>query len=246
MKKTFVCADIHGHLEPLIELLNKVNFDDNDKLILLGDLCDRGPDTYELIEFLMKIKNLVLIKGNHDYYFQQYLKGNEWFIHNWGSKKNNTTIESYNKNKWLNKEKHLEFINNALPIYIENNICFVHGGFNRFKLISEQTEDEFINNRQLIIDVMSNEDSKIYTKDNFDRIFIGHTPTICWNKGDEKLDGELKIVLSIEDPISTPIIKSSVYNIDTGCGKGGPLTIYDVYNDVYYQSKYKYKRIRIY
>jgi serine/threonine protein phosphatase 1 len=41
-QRLFTIADIHGCLEPLIELLEKVNFDfKNDKLIILGDVCDR-------------------------------------------------------------------------------------------------------------------------------------------------------------------------------------------------------------
>ena len=247
MNRTFIVGDIHGWDEPLIELFNEVNFDfKNDKLILLGDLCDRGPNTWEVIEFLMTIKNLIFIKGNHDYCFEQFLDGNNEYEYDWALRMGRQTIESYEKHEWKNKKKHKSFLKSAIPYYVENNtminqiVCFVHGGFDRYRKIQKQHETYLFRDRQLMNDVINNKDEKIFNIDEFDRIFIGHTPTICWNEGDEKLDGELKFVLTIDKPIYHPIIKSHVYNIDTGCGKGGHLTLYDLENDKYYQSKDKY------
>ncbi len=237
--RTFCIGDIHGELQALLELLNKVNFDyENDKLISLGDLCDRGQYTWEVYEVFLKIKNLIFVKGNHDYCFEQYLKGNPDYIYDWGLGIGENTIRSYVDHNWENIENHKKLLLSALPYWIENNICYVHGGFNRYRSIKNQSEYYLSHDRDLMSDVMNNKDEKIYTFDNFDRIFIGHTPTICWNVGDEKLNGELNIVYKIENPIYYPIIKSGVYNLDTGCGKGGYLTIYDI--DTYFQSKEKY------
>jgi serine/threonine protein phosphatase 1 len=244
MSRTFTVGDIHGCDIPLLELLNEVNFDfNNDKLISLGDLCDRGPNTWEVFEILLKIKNLIFIKGNHDYCFEQYLKNNNDYIYDWGLRMGSETIDSYEKHKWLNIENHRKLLNSAVSYHVENNFCFVHGGFDRYRKIQKQLESFLIHDRQLMSDVMNNKDEKIFTMDEFEKIFIGHTPTLCWNEGDDKLNGQLKIVLSIDNPIYQPIIKSSVYNIDTGCGKGGPLTLYDVYNDKCYQSKEKYGKV---
>ena len=73
---------------------------------------------------------------------------------------------------------------------------------------------------------------KLKTKDGFDKIFIGHTPTLCWSESIEGI-GEV--------PILHPIIKGGVYNLDTGCGKGGKLTIYNLKDDTYKQTKGTFK-----
>ena len=235
-------ADIHGWDEPVIELLEKVNFDyENDKLILLGDLCDRGQRTWEVIEHLLKVKNIIFIDGNHDHCFRQYLLGNKDYM-DWYGGMGKNTIKSYKSHNWENIKKHKEFMNNCVSHHIENNICFVHGGFDRYKLIKDQHKTTLNHDRQLMNDVMNGSEDKLYNIDGFDKIFIGHTPTMHWNVGDEKLNEKLKykFVLSIDNPNYLPIIKSNVYNLDTGCGKKGPLTIYNVYEDVYHQSSKKY------
>ncbi len=65
--RTFVIGDIHGAYKALVQVLERAGFDyENDKLISLGDVTDGWSETAESIEELMKIKNLVYIKGNHD------------------------------------------------------------------------------------------------------------------------------------------------------------------------------------
>ncbi len=65
--KRYVIGDIHGRYKALKEVLKKSNFNyDTDKLIVLGDVVDGGVNTYEVVEELLKIKNLIYILGNHD------------------------------------------------------------------------------------------------------------------------------------------------------------------------------------
>ena len=40
--RVIVISDIHGELNLLKELLHKVNFKDDDYLIINGDLCEKG------------------------------------------------------------------------------------------------------------------------------------------------------------------------------------------------------------
>lgn len=66
MGRTFAVADIHGRFRALVQCLNAVNFDaSKDRLIVLGDVCDGGPDTKLVISKLLTL-NTVLIRGNHD------------------------------------------------------------------------------------------------------------------------------------------------------------------------------------
>lgn len=67
-KKFFVIGDIHGCLDELVELTNQVS-GMVDKVILTGDLLDRGPYGPETVQFARAAKtygNLEVVLGNHD------------------------------------------------------------------------------------------------------------------------------------------------------------------------------------
>jgi hypothetical protein len=109
----------------------------------------------------------------------------------------------------------------------------------RYRFIDVQHESVLCWDRDMVNEVMLGDGTKLFNVNEFDKIFVGHTPTIYW-KTDEDIMINKKSFMTIQNPIYTPIIKAGVYLIDTGCGKSGPLTLYDVYGDKYYQSKRKY------
>ena len=65
---TYAVGDLQGCLEPLKCLLKQVAFDPaRDKLWLVGDLVNRGPQSLETLRFLYSIReSLVCVLGNHD------------------------------------------------------------------------------------------------------------------------------------------------------------------------------------
>ena len=66
---TYVIGDIHGCFDQFIELLKKINYKkDEDKLILLGDLVNRGPDSLSVINHCMADSSIITVLGNHDLY----------------------------------------------------------------------------------------------------------------------------------------------------------------------------------
>ena len=215
-RKRFVIGDIHGKLQQLINVIKLSGFDnEQDLLISLGDLSDRGEDSWGVVEFLINVKNLVLIKGNHDFHMRNWLcNGHETY--NWLYNGGQTSIDSYEINNMKNKDAHLAFYDSALPYYIMDNKCFVHGGLNPNFLIKEHSEESICRDRSLPDKQMLGETPIIF-KDGFEEVYIGHTPTICWD-------------------ISTPIIKNNVVNVDTGCGKGGLLTILNIDTKEYFQA----------
>lgn len=66
-RRVLVGGDIHGHLGLLKDALDRVAYDAaaGDRLILLGDLLDRGPDVLEIREWLDANSDVVPMLGNH-------------------------------------------------------------------------------------------------------------------------------------------------------------------------------------
>ncbi|MBR3834455.1 MAG: metallophosphoesterase [Lachnospiraceae bacterium] len=64
---TYVMADLHGRFTELQKLLKKINFGEDDKLIIAGDICDRGEENYAMLKWMeSKPANVEFVKGNHD------------------------------------------------------------------------------------------------------------------------------------------------------------------------------------
>lgn len=63
-------SDIHGCYREFNALLRKANYvPDQDKLILIGDYVDRGPNSKAIVEQVMSLQEVggaVVLKGNHD------------------------------------------------------------------------------------------------------------------------------------------------------------------------------------
>ncbi len=62
-------GDIHGCLTALETLAAAVPFGDNDLLVTLGDYVDRGPNSREVLDWLIerdRAGRLVALRGNHD------------------------------------------------------------------------------------------------------------------------------------------------------------------------------------
>jgi serine/threonine protein phosphatase 1 len=224
--KTYILADIHGEFDKLITCLSSVNFDyENDKLIQLGDVVDRGPDVYSCIEELLKIKNLIAIQGNHDEcWLKSLLKGehDQGLLWRHGAKE---TYQSY-LDYGVNPEIHLGFFRNQVKYYIDTERrYFVHGGFNRHYPIDKQLDDTVYTwDRDLFAQALSYQNMtdeakeypfKIHGKPK--EVFVGHTPTLHWG-------------------ISIPIQAANIWNLDTGSGKGGLLTIMNLETKEYWQA----------
>ena len=242
MENKYTIGDIHGNVEALLELLNKVNFDYNkDLLISLGDLCDRGPNTWEVLETLLKIKNLILIIGNHDIWLLEYLtnitKNNKYIEPIWLKNGGITTIQSYINNNFSNIQNHIDLLKKAVPFYVTNKndfienskgkYVFTHGGFDQNYDITNQDTFSMAWDRELIEKAIQTPGKiKFYNKD-YKMIFLGHTPTTNFVK---YIPGKGNI------EIRTPIFLPNISLLDTGCGKGGKLTIYNLKDNTYIQT----------
>lgn len=78
MRYIFI-SDVHGQFDTMLKALEQVDFDKNkDTLIHLGDAFDRGPQSWEVLEFLMNCPHRILIWGNHDLRLKELLLGEDW------------------------------------------------------------------------------------------------------------------------------------------------------------------------
>ena len=79
--KYFVSSDIHGFYDEWIKALSDKGFDiknPNHKIIVCGDLFDRGRQSKEIINFILSNKNkFILIKGNHEDLMDKMIMRNE-------------------------------------------------------------------------------------------------------------------------------------------------------------------------
>ncbi|MFC6100765.1 metallophosphoesterase [Olivibacter domesticus] len=240
-KKKFVITDIHGAYKALKQCLERSNFDyHNDILILLGDIVDGYDEVFECLEELLKIKNLISVAGNHDVWFDEFVRTDfHPMFWNYGGQ---GTILSYLRHMdgkgiclptrsgfktSLNGSdiplSHRQFFQNQQLYHIDSeNRCFVHAGFKRNIPFLEQEKKEYYWNRDLWTDAMSykfsgltSEEFEMSTK--FAEIYIGHSPTTHWDS-------------------DKPLTVFNIMNLDTGAAHSGRLTIMDIDSKKYWQS----------
>lgn len=119
----YAVGDLQGCLEPLQCLLEHVSFDPaSDKLWLVGDLVNRGPESLETLRFLYSIReSLVCVLGNHDLHLLAAARNIERL------KKNDTLREvlqapdSADLLEWLRQQKLMHYDE-------QRDIALVHAG----------------------------------------------------------------------------------------------------------------------
>jgi len=86
-----IVGDVHGEIEPLRALLTHLGYSQQGehpqgrRLVFLGDLCDRGPDSYAVIHFVRQLMQRGLAQcllGNHELNILRNSpkSGNGWFF----------------------------------------------------------------------------------------------------------------------------------------------------------------------
>jgi len=174
-EKIYIVGDIHGCLDMLERLMEKINWRPNkDRLIFLGDYVDRGEDPKGVVDFILELaKTSSLIQclaGNHEEVFLDFLSSGDLslFIVNGGM----TTMKSYQmdytkEGELLIPPDHLVFFQNLLPWIELEDYYVVHAGFRPGVDIEKQSYE----------DLMWIRDSFILS--NFDfgkKVIFGHTP----------------------------------------------------------------------
>ena len=75
MARTIVVGDIHGCFDELIDLLDQLHLEHDDRLIAVGDLVTKGPKNREVLDLFIADNRFSSVVGNHDRKIRQKLRG---------------------------------------------------------------------------------------------------------------------------------------------------------------------------
>ena len=221
--KIFVIGDIHGCSAPLEALLEILSPDpETDRLILLGDLFDRGPDSWEVFQRVKELEaafgeRFVLVRGNHeDYLVKKHLRFTQRMV--WERVGRKTTVRSF--------QAHGEKMEDAAPWILDHSVLFrkeegwscVHAGV--------KIDPPEVNDAETL---MHDHGIVFENRYNGPLVVTGHIALErpAWFVG----DGEN--VFDLEEGIWEPLPARGTICIDTGCGKGGRLMGMEVRNGMY-------------
>jgi serine/threonine protein phosphatase 1 len=191
IQQIFAVGDPHGCLDKLELLLQSWN-PDSQKLVILGDLIDRGTDSIGVIHTCMKLQNeygAVILGGNHEEMFLDWLGNPTDYATLYLKQGGRETIKSFfdgqnHADKYLPwkiaemmNEKFIEEIRflRGLPDYYESGEhVFVHAGVDLTKDNWKDTKKE---------DFRWIREEFHYGKNNTGKTFVfGHTLTCHLNE----------------------------------------------------------------
>jgi serine/threonine protein phosphatase 1 len=227
--RTLAIGDIHGGLRALQQVLERAEVTPDDLLVFLGDYVDGWSESPQVLEFLMELRKThrcVLLRGNHDMMLFDWLKNGtehpQWLRHGGQS-----TLAAYARVSAADKARHAAFIENDFVDFYqeEGGRLFVHAGFTHVRgFRSEYFKpmlywDRSLWETALSVDPALPLDSPRYPArlKLYPEVFIGHTPTIHLGS-------------------NFPLNAACVWNLDTGAGFTGPLTLMDVDSKDFWQS----------
>jgi len=214
-----IVGDVHGCLDELLELLDKLGYRRDDDghmahpegrtLVFLGDLADRGPHnaaTFALAMSLIEQSEAMYTQGNHCNKLLRHLRGNK-VSQDWGLEGTIADVDAREEAEPGFKERLRYFIQSA-PTYLwldEGDLVVAHGGI----------KEEMIGKDDARVRAM------VLYGDVTGRTNPDGTP--------ERLDwaaeyhGSAAIVYG-HTPVPGPEWRNNTINIDQGCVFGGWLT----------------------
>ena len=179
---TYIVADIHGRADRFHEVLDMVQFADEDRVYILGDVIDRNPDGIKILCEIMSTDNMHMLLGNHEYMMINAIEDpgyqiNQWFtnLDLWYLNGGAITEMAY---KELDAEKQNEIISyiRQLPLNIEvngNQYLLAHGSP---ESLYEEGFSQYIDRTEYA--VWNRFDPQVDEFELDKTLICGHTPTI--------------------------------------------------------------------
>lgn len=204
---TYVCSDLHGQRKKFNKMLKMINFTANDKLYILGDVIDRGPDSIPLLLQIMEMENVICLLGNHEWMmFNSVVRNKEMNL--WFKNGGRITYSQYIDLSDIDKQILIDYIA-SMPVVIpdlivdERHFYLTHASYIN-EVIPSNNSIKILNNFPELIEqavwdrlypVKNIEKVKCYEKYKGSILIVGHTPTgsiiqskkpqkiLCSNKG---------------------------------------------------------------
>lgn len=226
--RTFVIGDIHGGLRALVQVFDRLKIEMNDQFIFVGDYVDGWSESAETIAYLMnfsKNHDCIFLRGNHDELLYNYLKfeeDNPMWLKNGGT----SSIISYSDLSISEIPKHIAFLEGLQNYHIDKtNRLFVHAGFTNMHGPKYEHYPNMVYWDRTLWEVALSVDPNLREEDLnypkrlrlFTEIYIGHTPVT--HLGAKR-----------------PLHYANVWNMDTGAGFKGPLSVLEINTKKVWQS----------
>lgn len=116
--RTYIIGDVHGCLPELEQLLDQIDYAPTDRIIFVGDLINKGPDSRGVLE-LVESLGAEAVKGNKELGFIDSMRGDREATPNDLQTKAELGTDLEYWIEWMD----------ALPMFIETDeFMVVHGG----------------------------------------------------------------------------------------------------------------------
>jgi serine/threonine protein phosphatase 1 len=170
--RRFVIPDIHGCARTFRRLVSEViGLKGDDRLYLLGDLIDRGPDCKGVLDFIFELRDngfaVQSVRGNHE---EMCLRAGESleFMELWIINGGLATLRSFDAEEPVDIPRHYRLFLDSLPNYLLlDDFVIVHASLN-FDLADPFSDTEaMLWRRECIVDP---------SRTGNRRLVSGHTP----------------------------------------------------------------------
>jgi hypothetical protein len=168
--RTIVVGDLHGCYDELMDLLDKVSFASEDRLICVGDLITKGPKNREVLDRFMTDPQFASVIGNHDLALRRRWNGEKFKL--------KESQKPTHKELKKDKERYVPFLN-SLPFTIDlGTHLVVHAGLRPGLEFHSQTTEDMTELRSLGEDRASRKGTPWYDVYDGEKIVLfGHWPS---------------------------------------------------------------------
>lgn len=180
MGRTIVVGDIHGCYDELLDLLEKIAFRSDDRLVSVGDLIVKGWKNREVLELFIADKRFSAVLGNHDRKMLRYWQGKKVSL----KRAHENAIAELESDR----ERYAAYLD-SLPLVIElDDHLVVHAGVRPGVHIREQSVEDLTELRTLSPDRTSREGTPWYAAYAGEKtVLFGHWPAAEPRRGPHAL-----------------------------------------------------------
>ena len=173
---TYVLSDLHGQYDKFMDMLKLIKFNDNDKMYILGDIFDRGPDPLKILDYVICRKNIDFIPGNHEYMFLEFY--NTYDARLWSYNGGRTTMTQLMKRGEDYLKALYDYLTKLPLVKIHDKFILTHAGLYLPKNQNQYTLQEILSlqNAEFNLWSRSNINNERQYKDY--TVICGHTPTL--------------------------------------------------------------------